>query len=101
MKPTILGGDSFVTIESPTGLRQSSPTICRKYKPTSHHGLTRWPLASKAFAAGTIIRNDIERQNKPNVNFAGLDGLRRPIASQIIAKIGEKMMTKSGSTDWN
>src|SRR3954454_5613597 len=85
---------------NPTGLRQSSPAICRKYKPTSHIGLTRWPCDSKYFAAGTINKNERLRKKSPIVNFAGLDGSRRPIVSQIHAKIGEKMITNSGSTDW-
>src|SRR5438045_3145039 len=101
MNPTMRGGESFVTIERPTGLRQSSPTICRKYRPTSHHGETRMCDASKCFAAGTIRRNDSERQKRPNVNFAGLDGFLDPIHSQMPAKTGEKMITNSGSTDWN
>src|SRR5947209_5361165 len=101
MKPTIFGGDSFVTMLSPTGLRQSSPAICRKYKPTSHIGLTRWPCDSKYFAAGTISKNERLRKKRPIVNLAGLDGSRRPIVSQIHAKIGEKMITNNGSTDWN
>src|SRR5206468_2955694 len=101
MNPTMRGGESFVTIDSPTGLKQSSPTICRKYKPISHHGLTRAPVASKARAAGTTRRNENERKKSPIVNFSGLEGLRLPRASQIQAKTGEKRMTNSGSTDWN
>src|SRR3954468_15853458 len=95
------GGDSFVTMLNPTGLRQSSPHICRKYSPISHHGLTRPFECSNARAAGTTSRNDRLRNASPSVNLSGLDGSMRPRLSQIHAKIGEKMMTKSGSTDWN
>src|SRR4051794_27805156 len=101
MKPTMRGGESFVTIERPTGLRHNSPIICRKYNPISHHGLTNCLLCSKYFAAGTTSRNDSDRKNRPAVNFAGLEGFFEPRESQIRAKTGEKMMTNSGSTDWN
>src|SRR5580765_8196401 len=48
-----------------------------------------------------MSRNDRLRKKSPIVNFAGLDGSRRPSRIHSHAKIGEKMMTKSGSTDWN
>src|SRR5882724_1547120 len=70
----------------------------------SHIGLTRRPWCdSKKRAAGTIRRNDRLRAKSPIVNFAGLDGSRRFLANDNhnTAKIGEKMMTNNGSTDWN
>src|SRR5687768_1401468 len=88
---------------NPTGLRQSSPTICRKYRPISHIGLTRPPLDSNARAAGTTSRNERVRKNRPRVNLRGLEGSlpRKASLTQSHAKTGEKMITNSGSTDWN
>src|ERR1051325_3929998 len=99
MKPTMRAGESFVTIDKPTGLRHNSPRHCRRYKPISHHGLTRSCVCWKYFAAGTMRRNESERKKRPRVNFAGLDGLRRPREIQIQAKTGERRITNSGSTD--
>src|SRR2546422_10997531 len=50
--PTILGGASFVTMERPTGLKHSSPIVCKKYKPMSHHGLTSTPCSCAILAVG-------------------------------------------------
>ena len=63
-----------VMVLRPTGLRNSSPTVCRKNSPTSHNGLTRPSAVS--IAAGTISRNDSPRKNSPSTNFTGLDGWR-------------------------
>src|SRR3954464_6188174 len=37
MNPAARSGASFVVALNPTGLRQSSPSVCRKYVPTNHH----------------------------------------------------------------
>src|SRR5947208_8234588 len=46
-------------------------------------------------------RYEALRKIRASVNFAGLDGSYLPRCSQSHAKIGAKMMTQSGSTDWN
>src|SRR5216684_8279747 len=69
----------------------------------SHIALTRAPCDSKKRAAGTISKNDKLRKKSPSVNLVGLEGSRRLFAidNHTNAKIGEKMMTNNGSTDWN
>src|SRR5947208_15578391 len=47
IKPTILVGASFVTTDSPTGYRQTSPSSSMKYAPTSHKGLTLRPPCAR------------------------------------------------------
>ena len=38
--PVSFGGESLVTLERPTGERQSSPSVCRKYVEMSHPRFT-------------------------------------------------------------
>src|SRR5205085_8915509 len=99
--PTRRGGESFDTMLNPTGLRQSSPVICRKYNAMSHIGLTRMCVDSKMRAAGMMMANEKLSRKRLSVNFTGLDGSCLPSLIHSHAKTGEKMMMKSGSTDWN
>src|SRR6266498_4810393 len=39
--------------------------------------------------------------NRPSVNFTGLEGCRLPMRIQSIEKIGDKMITKKGVHDWS
>src|SRR5262245_8428587 len=82
-------GASRVYAERPTGDRHSSPNVCSRYVVTSHIGLTFVPPAER-FAAGTRMRNPRPMKRRPNANFVGLDGLWRPILSQIHAKTGAR-----------
>src|SRR5439155_10288414 len=52
VRPTSFSGASLVIVLRPTGLRQSSPTVCRKNRPTTQKGLTACRTVSSA--AGTI-----------------------------------------------
>src|SRR4030095_11069625 len=99
ISPTILPGDNFVTVLRPTGLKQSSPIVCRKYTKTNHIGLTR-PEAARV-AANAITTKAIPAKNSPIVNFPGLEGWRSPSFCQTAPMIGAKMITKIAGTDWN
>ena len=83
---------------SPTGLSSSSPTVCRKNSPTSHSGLTRPSAVS--VAAGTMSRNEADRNTSPSANFTGLDGWLRTEPHPHHAKNGDSRMTKSELSDW-
>src|SRR5437870_3417046 len=100
MSPTIRGGASLVTTDSPTGLRHSSPTVWSKYTPISHMGLTNTPPCA-AEAAGTSSRKPRPTKNNPNVNLAGLLGSRDPSETQIQAKTGARRMRNAELSDWN
>ena len=88
--PTILGGASFVTIERPTGLKHSSPIVCKKYKPMSHHGLTSTPGSCAILAAGMIRANPSPTKINPSANFTGLEGCRGPRRIQSHANSGAR-----------
>src|SRR5688572_30910683 len=95
--PTSFGGDSLVTVLSPTGLKHISPHTSRKYRPTSHQKLTL-PCAVNT-AAGIINRYATPIKSMPNVNFTGLDGCRSRSRTQRIENTGVSMMTKAGVSD--
>src|ERR1041385_5762600 len=99
ISPTILPGDNLVTVLRPTGLKQSSPIVWRKYTSTSHIGLTR-PLAARV-AANAITTNARPAKNSPIVNLPGLEGCLSPSFSQTAPMIDAKMITKSAGTAWN
>src|SRR6266850_182703 len=97
--PTIRAGESFVIVLRPTGLKHNSPSVCRKYTPTSQKGDTR-PAPVKVEANATST-NATPAKSNPKANFAGLDGCRSPIRCQMKAKSGANVMIKIGCTDWN
>ena len=86
IKPTILTGDNLVTAESPTGERQSSPQVCKKYAKINQIAAT--------FPAPEILI-PITKAPKPsptnanaNANLTAVLGLYLPKAGQIQAKTG-------------
>ena len=97
ISPTILAGDNLVTVLRPTGLKQSSPIVCRKYTTTSHIGLTR-PFAANVDAKA-ITTNAMPAKNNPIVNLPGLEGWRSDSFCQTAPIIGAKMITKIAGTD--
>src|SRR6185503_4118227 len=102
IKPTMRTGDTLVTALSPTGYRHTSPNSASRYTAMSHNGLMRVPPSAWAIApAGTSTRNPRPMNRTPRAILAGTDGSRGPSRTHIHAKIGAKMTTKIGGTDWN
>src|SRR5678815_2314574 len=86
--------------DNPTGLRHSSPIVCRRYVVISHPALTRPPPAAN-WAAGIRIANPAARKNRPRANLLGVDGSRLPSLSHSHANAGASRMIQSELTDWN
>src|ERR1051325_1970992 len=70
-----------------------------KYTTINQSGDTR--PAPVRLAAIVITTNAIPAKNRPNANFAGLDGCRSPMRCQMYAKTGASKITNMAGTDWN
>src|SRR5262245_3983110 len=99
MSPATRAGASFVIALKPTGLRQSSPIVCRRYVVSSHIGLTRTPVSAME-APPASTRNPSPTKPRPHANFAGLEGSRDPSLIHNAAKTGASVMINSALIDW-
>src|SRR5712692_11301609 len=68
--------------------------------PTSHQGLTRWPVRCAMAAEAATSRKPAPTQNRPQANFAGLDGSRSRSRTHSQAKTGASAMMKMEFTAW-
>ena len=99
---TRLLGDSLVIEESPTGDKQSSPTVCKKYITISQAGETKFELEALADPHANT-KNPAESPKSPRANFIGIDGLAFLLANHvhIKPKIGAKITIKEGFINCN
>src|SRR5688572_33425167 len=74
ISPPMRAGARTVIALRPTGLRNSSPMVWRKYVAVSHIGLASWPLAC---AGGIRITKPRPTNTRPQANFIGADGSLR------------------------
>src|SRR5690606_9438772 len=98
--PSRFLGASFVMDERPTGDRQSSPQVCRKYVTMSQAGEAR--LSGPVLAAPQLItKNPADRPRRPNANLSGMEGLtfRAARAVQSHPNRGASRIMKMGLTD--
>src|SRR5712664_134119 len=98
--PTTRLGASLVTADSPTGLKQSSPSSSMKQTPTSHSGLILTPPCAMA-PAGMRSTNARPTNSSASANFVGEDGCRGPSLTQIHANTGDSRITNAAWTDTN
>ena len=101
-KPAARSGASLVMALRPTGLRESSPKVCRKYVPISHH------IATCAPPDDHVRRRHQNRERQAGPNKAERElgrarwlRRRRFSASHSQAKTGASATTKIGCTNWN
>ncbi len=92
-------GATFVTYESPTGERQSSPHVWKVKAATSQSGLTSTPLSAR-FPPITMNTKPNPSSMRPIAILRAVDGSRPIFASfiQIHANSGAKMMITAGFT---
>ena len=103
MNPAARSGASLVMALRPTGLRQSSPRVCRKYVPISHQMPTCAPCYASFSRRAPEWRKPSRPNSRPRANLAGLEGSspRRFSASHSQANTGASATTKIGCTNWN
>src|SRR5580693_4766262 len=94
MSPPTLDGASFVMALNPTGLRQSSPTVCSKYTSVSHQGLTPVPPAT-----GMRMANPRPTNSNPQENLVVLVGSFLPMRTHSHANTGASAMMKTELND--
>ena len=89
-------GVNLFTMLSPIGLKKSSPTVCKKYKPVSHMMLT-------LIAGSFVVPKDMNKKPsaskpRPTACFIGAGGSTPlfPNRPQSIAKIGAISTMKIG-----
>src|SRR2546430_393577 len=99
---TYFTGATLVTMESPTGERQSSPQVCTTYAATNQNGLTSAP-PSLRWAPITMKMKPAPTSSMANAILMGVLGSRprRASAVQSAAKKGAKIRMASEFTDWN
>ena len=103
IKPTMRAGDTLVTALSPTGLQAHLAELGQQI----HRDEPPRADARAAVRLGHRSRRDeheerqAHEQNSPSAILAGTDGSRGPSRTHSHAKIGAKMTTKIGGTDWN
>ena len=95
-----LAGESLFTNDNPIGLKQSSPVVCMKYKPTIHIMLTFCPGA-KPCTPTEIYKKPSDSKNKPTACLVGEAGslLRLPNAPHNILNNGANITINTGLQD--
>ena len=101
MNDTMRAGASLVTIDSPTGDRQSSPIVCQKYAPTIHQSAARPDSPASAwFTPWSMKTKPSASRIKPKHILIGAGGssFLRASLVQNHANSGAKMKMIAGLT---
>ena len=84
--------------DRPLGDSSNSDQVCTSRTATIHHSDDFSPFCA-CMAAGIMMRKEIPTPTRAIANFIGVEGARSANFVQSAAKMGAKMMMKTGLID--